>query len=248
MPDLPLTPSSNPRLAGRKIVITGAASGIGLATARLFMAEGAKVILVDRNKAALEAEFGDLDGIIAEADITRDDDVITAINGAAEKIGGIDGVINAAGIMITGPTAQLSPALWRQVIDVNLSGSFFVIQACLPWLRRNAMSTIVNIASGAGILPNAPGLAAYAASKGGVIALTKALAADLAPDIRVNCISPGMVDTPMANGFRTNVGNYALKRIADPAEIAQALLFLTSSDASYITGATLAVDGGRTFH
>ncbi|KQS95536.1 SDR family NAD(P)-dependent oxidoreductase [Rhizobium sp. Leaf386] len=248
MPDVSPTPSDNPRLAGRKIVITGAASGIGRATARLFMAEGAKVILVDRNKAALEKEFGDLDGIIAEVDITRDEDIANVINAAAEQIGGIDGVINAAGIMITGPTEQVSPAVWRQVIDVNLSGSFFVIQACLPWLRRNTISTIVNIASGAGILPNAPGLAAYAASKGGVIALTKALAADLAPDIRVNCISPGMVDTPMADGFRTNVGNYALKRIAEPAEIAQALLFLTSSDASYITGATLAVDGGRTFH
>jgi NAD(P)-dependent dehydrogenase (short-subunit alcohol dehydrogenase family) len=248
MPDVSPTPSDNPRLAGRKIVITGAASGIGRATARLFIAEGAKVILVDRNKAALVKEFGDQDGIIAEVDITRHEDIANVINAAAEQIGGIDGVINAAGIMITGPTEQVSPAVWRQVIDVNLSGSFFVIQACLPWLRRNAISTIVNIASGAGILPNAPGLAAYAASKGGVIALTKALAADLAPDIRVNCISPGMVDTPMADGFRTNVGNYALKRIAEPGEIAQALLFLTSSDASYITGATLAVDGGRTFH
>lgn len=82
--------------------------------------------------------------------------------------------------MMTGPTAEITPKIWRQVLDVNLSGSFFVIQACLPWLRRNEISTVVNIASGAGLLPNAPGLAAYAASKGGVIALTKALAADLA--------------------------------------------------------------------
>jgi NAD(P)-dependent dehydrogenase (short-subunit alcohol dehydrogenase family) len=150
--------------------------------------------------------------------------------------------------MITGPTQGVTPETWRKVIEVNLTGTFLVTQAALPWLRQAKGSTVVNIASGAGVLPNAPGLAAYAASKGGVIALTKALAADLAPEIRVNCICPGMVDTPMADGFRANVGNYALKRIADPQEIAQALLFLTSSEASYITGATLAVDGGRTFH
>ncbi|WP_164902964.1 SDR family NAD(P)-dependent oxidoreductase [Rhizobium leguminosarum] len=248
MSDISLTPSSNQRLAGRRIVISGAASGIGRVTAHLFMEEGAKVILLDRNAAGLEAAFGSHDGVIAGADITKEDHVTAAINQAAEKIGGIDGVINAAGIMMTGPTAEITPKIWRQVLDVNLSGSFFVIQACLPWLRRSEISTVVNIASGAGLLPNAPGLAAYAASKGGVIALTKALAADLAPAIRVNCVCPGMVDTPMADGFRTNVGNYALKRIADPAEIARAMLFLTSPDSSYVTGATLAVDGGRTFH
>ncbi|MGR9235126.1 NAD(P)-dependent dehydrogenase (short-subunit alcohol dehydrogenase family) [Rhizobium leguminosarum] len=240
--------SDSQRLAGRRIVITGAASGIGRVTARLFMEEGAKVILLDRNADALQTAFEGLDTVVAGVDITRDNEVVKVIAQAAETVGGIDGVINAAGIMITGPTADLSPQSWRQVIDVNLSGTFFVIQACLPWLKSNDFSTVVNVASGAGLLPNAPGLAAYAASKGGVIALTKALAADLAPNIRVNCVCPGMVDTPMADGFRANVGNYALKRIADPAEIARAMLFLTSSESSYVTGATLAVDGGRTFH
>ncbi|WHO82655.1 SDR family NAD(P)-dependent oxidoreductase [Rhizobium leguminosarum] len=240
--------SDSQRLAGRRIVITGAASGIGRVTARLFMEEGAKVILLDRNADALQTAFEGLDTVVAGVDITRDNEVVKVIAQAAETVGGIDGVINAAGIMFTGPTADLSPQSWRQVIDVNLSGTFFVIQACLPWLKSNDFSTVVNVASGAGLLPNAPGLAAYAASKGGVIALTKALAADLAPNIRVNCVCPGMVDTPMADGFRANVGNYALKRIADPAEIARAMLFLTSSESSYVTGATLAVDGGRTFH
>jgi len=248
MSDNALKPSNNPRLAGRRIVITGAASGIGRVTARLFMEEGANVILLDQNADALKAAFEGFGAIIAGVDITRNEEVAKVIAHAAEVTGGIDGVINAAGIMITGPTAELSPQTWRQVIDVNLSGSFFVVQSCLPWLKLNDFSTIVNVASGAGLLPNAPGLAAYAASKGGVIALTKALAADLAPKIRVNCVCPGMVDTPMADGFRANVGNYALKRIADPAEIARAMLFLTSSESSYVTGATLAVDGGRTFH
>ncbi|TIX35021.1 MAG: SDR family oxidoreductase, partial [Mesorhizobium sp.] len=188
------------------------------------------------------------DGAVAEADITKEVDVQHTIEECAKQLGGIDGVINAAGIMLTGPTVDMSIETWRQVIDVNLSGSFFVVKACLPWLLKSGGSTIVNIASGAGLLPNAPGLVAYAASKGGVIAMTKSLASDLAPTIRVNCVCPGMVDTPMADGFRQNVGNYALKRLADPDEIAQALLFLTCTESSYVTGAALAVDGGRTFH
>jgi NAD(P)-dependent dehydrogenase (short-subunit alcohol dehydrogenase family) len=241
-------PVGNGRLQGRRIVVTGAASGIGRQTARLFAAEGATVIALDRQRIAQ----GDLPGVRADmclpVDICDAEAVAAALAKAAGLTGGLDGVVNAAGIMITGPTQGITPETWRKVIEVNLTGTFLVTQAALPWLRQAKGSTVVNIASGAGVLPNAPGLAAYAASKGGVIALTKALAADLAPEIRVNCICPGMVDTPMADGFRANVGNYALKRIADPQEIAQALLFLTSSEASYITGATLAVDGGRTFH
>lgn len=237
------------RLRDRRILITGAASGIGRATARMFMEEGAEVILLDRNSEGLDATLGGGRGTATVVDITSASDVRHAVDAAGEQIGGIDGVINAAGIMLTGPTIDMTAETWRQVIDVNLSGSFHVIKAALPWLQRNQGATIVNIASGAGILPNAPGLVAYAASKGGVIAMTKALASDLAPTIRVNCISPGMVDTPMADGFRQNAGsNYALRRLADPIEIAQALLFLTCAESSYITGATLAVDGGRTFH
>jgi NAD(P)-dependent dehydrogenase (short-subunit alcohol dehydrogenase family) len=124
----------------------------------------------------------------------------------------------------------------RAVIDIKLSGSFYMVQACLPFLQKADGASIVNIASGAGLLPNGKGLAAYAASKGGVVALTKALASDLAPGIRVNCLCPGMVDTPMADGHRAGVVNYALKRIADPAEIASAILFLMGRDGSFVTG------------
>ncbi|TJV46144.1 MAG: SDR family oxidoreductase [Mesorhizobium sp.] len=240
--------SSISRLSGRRIVITGAASGIGRATARMFNEEGAKVILLDCNRAGLDTTLDGGEGVVAEVDITKEADVQRTIDECAKRVGGIDGVVNAAGIMLTGPTVDMSIETWRQVIDVNLSGSFFVVKACLPWLLKSGGATIVNIASGAGLLPNAPGLVAYAASKGGVIAMTKSLASDLAPGIRVNCVCPGMVDTPMADGFRQNVGNYALKRLADPDEIAKALLFLTCAESSYITGAALAVDGGRTFH
>lgn len=236
------------RLKGRTILITGAASGIGNATAGLFTEEGARVILLDRNADGVRASLGSGDGLVVEVDITNYADVVREVESAAKSAGGIDGVVNAAGIMLTGPTAEMTIETWNKVIDVNLTGSFHVIKACLPWLTEKVGATIVNIASGAGLLPNAGGLAAYAASKGGVIALTKALAADLAPSVRVNCVCPGMVNTPMADGFRANVGNYALKRIAEPAEIARAILFLTSQESSYVTGSALAVDGGRTFH
>lgn len=137
---------------------------------------------------------------------------------------------------------------WRRILDVNLTGTYIVVRACLPWLTQATGVTIVNIGSAHGLLPNAPGFTAYAASKGGVVNLSRALAAELAPAIRVNCICPGMVDTLMADGYGANVGNYALPRLTDPLEIARAILFLTSTDSSYVTGATLAADGGRSFH
>lgn len=236
------------RLANRRIAITGAASGIGRATAQLFLAEGASVALIDRNADAAREVLGPGPGIVCATDISDPDALAGAVSEAAKSLGGLDGVVNSAGIMLTGPTENLTAEIWQRTIDVNLSGSFHLVRLALPWLRRQPGSTIVNIASGAGLLPNAPGLVAYAASKGGVIAMTKALAAELAPDIRVNCVAPGMVDTPMADGARQNVGNYALKRLAAPEEIAQAILYLSSPAASYVTGATLPVDGGRTFH
>lgn len=241
-------PDSPGRLAGRRIVITGASSGIGKATAHRFMSEAATVVLLDLNTDGLRSALGDGRGEVFTVDVTDETAVQTVIDTAADMVGGIDGLINAAGIMRTGPLLDLPVATWRKTIEVNLTGTFLVARACVPHLRRETGSTITNIASGAGILPNAPGLTAYAASKGGVVTFTRALAAELAPQIRVNCVCPGMVDTPMADGFRQNVGNYAMKRLADPTEIANALLYLTSSEASYVTGATLAVDGGRTFH
>ena len=163
-------------------------------------------------------------------------------------MGGIDGVVNAAGIVIRGAVLEVGVADWRRVIDVNLTGIYIVVRSCLPWLAKATGATIVNIASGQGLLPNRPEMTAYAASKGGVVNLTRALAAELAPAIRVNSVCPGMVDTPMTADGPRDVTPYALKRIADPLEIAHAILFLTSSESSFVTGAALAIDGGRTFH
>ena len=236
------------RLQGRRIVVTGAASGIGRAIAQLFAEEGAALALFDRDAACLTATAALTGGHVCEVDVASETSVAAAAAQAAAALGGIDGVVNAAGIMRTGPMEDTPMTVWRQVIDVNLTGTFMVSRACLPWLRQAEGATIVNIASAAGLLPNAPGLTAYAASKGGVVNLGRAMAAELAPAIRVNTVCPGMVDTPMAEGFHANVGNYALKRLAQPAEIARVILFLTSADGSYVTGATLAADGGRSFH
>ncbi|SFK84812.1 SDR family NAD(P)-dependent oxidoreductase [Falsiroseomonas stagni] len=236
------------RLAGRRIVVTGAASGIGLCTARLFASEGARLILLDRAGDSLAPVAAELGAHACAVDVTDEPSVAAAIADGAAALGGIDGVVNAAGIMIRGMVAEVDAARWRQILEVNLTGTYIVVRACLSWLTQGPGSTIVTIGSAQGLLPNAPGFTAYAASKGGVVNLSRALAAELAPAIRVNCICPGMVDTPMADGYRANVGNYALRRLADPLEIARAILFLTSAESSYVTGATLAADGGRSFH
>lgn len=236
------------RLRGRRIVITGAASGIGKATALLFAAEGARLALLDLDEEGAAETAQCTGGQAFRSDVTDEASLASAVEQAGAALGGIDGLVNAAGIMPIGRMGETSAAVWRKVLEVNLTGTWLVSRACLPWLQKEKGSTIVNIASAAGLLPNAPGLTAYAASKGGVVNLTRAMAAELAPDIRVNCICPGMVDTPMAEGFQSNVGNYALKRMADPQEIARVLMFVSSAESSYVTGAIWAADGGRSFH
>lgn len=237
------------RLRGRRIVVTGAGSGIGRATALLFAKEGALVAALDLNLEAAEQTAREAGGHAVQVDVANEESVALAIEQAASALGGIDGVVNAAGIMITGPILEMPVSAWRRTLDVNLTGTYLVVRNSLRWLAQVQDATVVNIASAAGILPNAPGLTAYASSKGAVVNLTRALAAELAPAIRINTVAPGMVDTPMAAPYRDKgAANYALKRLADPEEIARAILFLTSSESSYVTGSLLAVDGGRSFH
>lgn len=236
------------RLAGRKIVITGAASGIGKAVAELFMSEGASVGLLDLDATGAAATLGENSGASAGVDVTDERSVETAVGEVAEAMGGIDGVVNAAGIMLTGKLLDMPVDAWRKQIDVNLDGTYLVIRACLPHLQKAEAATVVNIAAAQGLLPNAPGLSSYAASKGAVVAVSRSLAAELAPAIRVNSVCPGLVDTPMGAPYMQNSGNYALGRPADPTEIAESILWLSSPASSYVTGAALAVDGGRSFH
>jgi NAD(P)-dependent dehydrogenase (short-subunit alcohol dehydrogenase family) len=237
-----------PRLAGRRILVTGAASGIGRAVATLFTRHGAAVALLDLDASGLANTALETGGAVCVADLRDENSICAAVRQGAENLGGLDGVVNAAGVMLRGSVAEVDGATWRQVIDVNLTGAYLVIRSALPWLSAAPGATIVNIASAGGLLPNAPDRTAYAASKGGLIALTRGLAAELAPAIRANSVCPGLVETPMVEGVRANATNYALQRLARAEEIADAVLFLTSDESSYVTGAALAVDGGRAFH
>ncbi len=240
------------RLAGRRIVVTGAASGIGRATAELFRAAGAQVALLDRRA---PAPLADGSGCTLVADISDPASVSAAIAQAAQALGGIDGLVNAAGVGNADLAEDIALEDWQRLLDVNLTGTFLVCRACLPHLRAaGGGATIVTIASGLGLLPFKR-RSAYAASKAGVIAFSRAIAMEWAPEVRVNTVCPGTVDTPMVRAeygeeaLRTQVGpRYALQRIATADEIALAALYLSSAESAFVTGVALAVDGGRTFH
>lgn len=246
------------RLAGRRIVVTGAASGIGAALARLAADEGAQIACLDRDQAGACAVAASLSrpGFGIGADVTQLQSVRDAIQMAAAEMAGIDGLVNSAGVVALGPVVEMTQATWQQMIDVNLTGSFLMCQAAIPHLlKAGEGASIVNISSAQALIPVA-GAGAYAASKGGVQSLSKALAVELAPTIRVNAVCPGLIDTPMNAGLNkagddtppVRLDRYALRRWGQPAEIAACILFLLSRDSSYMTGSSVAVDGGRSFH
>lgn len=235
------------RLGGRRILITGAASGIGAATAEAFLAAGAQVALIDRDWSRVSAREPAAGEHRYTADVSDDAAVADTVRAAAAAMGGIDGVVNAAGVLLSAPVADISPADFRRVLDVNLVGAYSVIHFALPFLEEAETATVVNVSSGAGLRPG-PNRSAYASSKGGLVNLTRTLAAELAPGVRVNTVCPGLIDTPMAVQAGGDPANYALQRLGEPWEIADAILYLTSPQSSYVTGAALAVDGGRTFH
>lgn len=245
------------RLQGRRIIITGGASGIGRATAELFSAEGARVAVLDQSAEAAHAVAKQIGGAGIAADVSDVASVAAAVTKADAALGGIDGVVNAAGIFLSANLAGTTPAQFARVLAVNLTGTFLVIQAAAPLLRKAGKGTIVNIGSGVGLVPTGPDSTAYVASKGGVIAMTKAIAMELAPQIRVNVVCPGAVETAMTASFIRDASGapnaaianrYALKRPGAAGELASAILFLTSDESSFVTGTALAVDGGRTYH
>jgi NAD(P)-dependent dehydrogenase (short-subunit alcohol dehydrogenase family) len=245
------------RLAGRKILITGGASGIGRATALLCAHEGAAVAVLDRSEAAAREVATAAGGSAFAVDVAEPASVNSAVEQAAAAMGGLDGVINAAGIFSSEGLTETTPELFNRILTVNITGTFLVVRAAERFLRAADRATIVNIGSGVGLKPIGPGSTAYVASKGGVIAMTRSLAMELAPKIRVNVVCPGMVDTAMTESFlRNNQGEvrpeiarlYALGRAATADELANAILFLTSDESSFVTGIALPVDGGRTYH
>jgi NAD(P)-dependent dehydrogenase (short-subunit alcohol dehydrogenase family) len=244
------------RLAGRRILITGAASGIGRATAELFAAEGAALALIDRDAPPpLEAAATAVEPVLLGADVSDETSVQVAVEAAATALGGLDGIVNAAGIFPVATLEDTTLELWNRTLAVNLTGPFLVIRAALRHLRAARSATIVNVSSGSAIVPY-PDLGAYGASKGGLAVASKVWAAELGPTIRVNVVAPGMTRTRMVTDWHPDPDRladrakalYALQRIAEPAEIAAAILFLTGDESSVVTGATLVADGGRTFH
>ena len=237
-------------LTGKRTVITGGASGIGKATAIRFIEEGARVFVVDRDNDALEQlhlEIPGLDGVI-QADVSELDAVDKIFDHLKHLWGGMDILINNAGISIRHPLLEITPQEWRQVIETNLNGVFFVAQAAARLMEKGV---IANMGSTNGLL-GYPNYADYNASKAGVIELTRSMALELAPDVRVVAVCPGYVMTPMQEAEYTPEmmaevnSKIPLGRHAEPEEIAALFAFLCSDEAAYITGQAFVIDGGET--
>jgi meso-butanediol dehydrogenase/(S,S)-butanediol dehydrogenase/diacetyl reductase len=243
------------RFAGKVALVTGAASGIGAATARRLAAEGALLMLgdldVDRGE-AIAAELGD-GAAFRQTDVRNLDQVEALTDAAARRFGRLDVVFNNAGIGAFGEAPELDPEVWRAVLEVDLFSIFYGCRAAIPRLRAGGGGAIVNTASISG-LGGDYGLGAYNAAKGGVVNYTRALAIDHARDnIRVNAVCPGPIDTPLAGPLLADpriVEAYRqlipLGRVGRAEEVAAAVAFLASDDAAYVTGAMLVVDGGLT--
>ncbi|NDV97933.1 SDR family oxidoreductase [Salipiger sp. PrR002] len=245
------------RLHGKTILITGASSGIGAETARLCAAAGANVVLGARRGerlAALSEEITAAGGAAAYApgDMRSAAYAAELVALAQSRFGGLDGAFNNAGITGTlGPLAEMAEDTWREVIETNLTSGFHAAKAQIPALQqRGGGGALVFTSSFVGHTIGLPGMAAYAASKAGLIGMTQALATELGPqNIRVNALLPGGTMTEMAGEDRTFhetvAAMHALKRMAAPAEIARAALFLLSDDASFVTGSAMLADGGN---
>ncbi|SEN85480.1 SDR family NAD(P)-dependent oxidoreductase [Paenibacillus sp. OK076] len=241
------------KLQDKVAVITGGASGIGAATARLFVSEGAKVVLVDLNEEkgkAFEQELKSLqaDALFIKANITSEQEVTEIFKKTVEVFGKVDIVFNNAGIGRVHPTHELDYAEWRNTVNVDLDGVFLVARESIREMLKIGGGTIVNTASMYGWV-GSPGSAAYNAAKGGVVNLTRSLALEYAEkNIRVNALCPGFIDTPIIPEESKQALSAAtpMKRLGQADEMAKAVLFLASDDSSYMTGNSLIVDGGYT--
>ena len=240
-------------LAGRTALVTGAARGIGLSIASALTGRGASVALVDTDAAALEEAIllTGQGALPVAADVSQPDDVHRAVATTVEHFGGLDILVNNAGICPLTAFAKISVVEWDQVLAVNLRGAFLFCQAALPHLRRSGrQGRIINIASVAGQMGGVTIGAHYAASKAGLIGLSKSLAQLLAADgVTVNCVAPGTTESTLTDSWTEAVRDTVreqipLGRFAQPDEIADAVCFLATDLAAFITGSTLDVNGG----
>ncbi len=241
---------------GKTAVVTGAGQGIGRAIAAALLKAGAKVWLVDcdaeagTETSAELAALGPVDFVLTDI---ADADAVEALPQRVTVDGGLDLLVNNAAVMVRKPLAELTPAEWRRALDVNLTGPFLCSRAFAPLLRKRSGS-IVNIASTRALMSE-PHTESYAASKGGLVALTHALAMSLGPEVRVNCVSPGWIDvTALAKRSRRQLAQLSEQdhaqhpagRVGKAEDIAAMVLYLASTEAGFITGENIVIDGGMT--
>jgi 3-oxoacyl-[acyl-carrier protein] reductase len=254
-----MTEEAHMRLKGKTALVTGAASGFGKGIAELFVAEGAKVAIVDLNEDGAKAvaeSLGDA-AIAIRCDVADGAQVAAAVKQTSEAFGSLDIVVNNAGwTNKNSPLMETDEETFRKIYDINVLSIFHMTKACVPMWRDQGGGVMINIGSVAGIRPR-PGLTWYNSSKGAVNVMTKSLAVELAPDkIRVNCVAPvmgatglleqfmGMPDTP--ENREKFIATVPLGRLSEARDIANATLYLASDDADFITGVVMEVDGGRT--
>jgi NAD(P)-dependent dehydrogenase (short-subunit alcohol dehydrogenase family) len=243
------------RLQDRVAVVTGAGSGIGLASVRRLAAEGAKIVAVDIDEAAGKAAAAETGGVFIAADVASEDDVRQMFQEAAERFGSIDIAFHNAGISPPDDDSILTTGLdaWRRVQEVNLTSVYLCCKYVLPYMQRQGKGSIINTASFVAVLGAATSQISYTASKGGVLAMSRELGVQFAREgIRVNALCPGPVNTPLLRELFAKDPERAARRLvhvpvgrfAEPEEIAAAVAFLASDDASFITASSFLVDGG----
>lgn len=247
------------RLRGKVAIVTGGNAGIGEAVAKAFAREGASVVITGRRQGELDRVVGDIvkeqGQVLAVAgSVTDEAHVQEAVRQALQQFGRLDILVNNAGIGEFGKRLhETDDATWAQILDVNLNGVFRMTRAALPQMLKQGAGAIVNISSIASLM-GLPSLPAYAASKGALDSLTRALAVDYAKEgIRCNVVNPGLIDTPMAAPLMSNpeqldpiLSCYPIRRVGKPEEVAHMVLYLASDEAAWVTGGTFPIDGGIT--